>query len=535
MKKRILALVMILCLMPLAALAELTWEKAERLYITFPTMNEWRGRFSKVNNWVIVTPQNLEENWNLVAGRGDTEEEIRARYADESFLFEAYSPDLPADACFRAQVYENEFTRDVWHFRHWDSQQRKELNDYLMSGMVLPDWDVYSLRNCESGETANVQGFFTNYPPATHESGRLRIDFRNGRMYVFSYCVSGRLAGAARWYTALENSQYAMTPLGSLDNKFQDKLLPRLTQCEIDGALPEVVAPGDVQVTGILDKGAKLSVTLDGSEIKADVKSTGKFTVTLPLQQGGEHELILTATHTKYGERRMVHYVRVSDTLTALTVTDAPHGYEAVGKLKLTGQSNPAASLTLMNGETELAHAVADDKGDFRLDFEVEAEELYTLTLIARAEGKEENRREIVFAAEYEDINEAIKAFTKDLSETSFDDICKDVQAYVGEKVKISIYVKEVVINEQGLALIGVEHDGSNLQNRFGGSYIPSDEEHPMVYVNLPGYAQCQLGEKMLLTIYATVDGRRILFDEEGNEQDRVELTADYGTYIILK
>ena len=104
--KRLLAMLMILALLPLAALAgvdaPLTWERQEKKFIDFPTLDGWRGHFSSVQKWTIVTPENLEENWELVSGRGDPEEEIRARYAAPTFLFEAYSPDLPEDACFRA-------------------------------------------------------------------------------------------------------------------------------------------------------------------------------------------------------------------------------------------------------------------------------------------------------------------------------------------------------------------------------------------------------------------------------------------------
>ena len=115
--KRLLAMLMLLALLPLTVLAgvdaPLTWERQEKKFIDFPTLDGWRGHFSSVQKWTIVTPENLEENWELVAGRGDPEEEIRARYAAPTFLFEAYSPDLPEDACFRAEVFETEATREI--------------------------------------------------------------------------------------------------------------------------------------------------------------------------------------------------------------------------------------------------------------------------------------------------------------------------------------------------------------------------------------------------------------------------------------
>ena len=39
----------------------------------------------------------------------------------------------------------------------------------------------------------------------------------------------------------------------------------------------------------------------------------------------------------------------------------------------------------------------------------------------------------------------------------------------------------------------------------------------------------------MIITVYATVDGKRVIFDEDGNEEERIELTAEYGTYLVRK
>ena len=89
--KRLLAMLMLLSLLPLAALAgvdaPLTWERQEKKFIDFPTLDGWRGHFSSVTKWTIVTPENLEENWALVSGRGDPEAEIRATPEMPSSLF----------------------------------------------------------------------------------------------------------------------------------------------------------------------------------------------------------------------------------------------------------------------------------------------------------------------------------------------------------------------------------------------------------------------------------------------------------------
>jgi hypothetical protein len=31
------------------------------------------------------------------------------------------------------------------------------------------------------------------------------------------------------------------------------------------------------------------------------------------------------------------------------------------------------------------------------------------------------------------------------------------------------------------------------------------------------------------------VDGKRVIFTDDGEEEERIELTADYGTYLVSK
>lgn len=527
MMKRMLALLMILALLPLTALAgadtPLVYERTEKKFINFPTMDEWRGHFGSVTKWIIVTPETLDENWELVSGRGDPEEEIRARYADENFLFEAYSPDLPEDACFRAEVFENEITREIWHLRHWNTAERKQINEFLASGKMLPDREMYSITNAETGTNAHVRGYFTNYPPATHESGKLQIHFRNGRMYVFSYCVTGRLAGAKRWYTAKEEAAIAKTPVDtSTESKFLSEALPRMPLYKLESVMPDLIAPGTVTVKGTVDAGSTFVASVDGKEVSAQVDKKGNFTVELPLTEVGERHIVFTVSHAKYTTRTMEYKVNVSDTATPLTITGEPGVLSAIDSVTLAGLSAPGAEITITLDEGKTSSTTAGSDGQFRHVFTVDGRGVYSLKVSAAVEGKEETVREFVFGADYEDADTGIKAFNEEVTDVNFKTICENVEDYIGTKVKISIRTKEITINEQGLGLLSVYNAPSG-----------KEKDQTPLYVNLPGYAQCQIGEKMIITIYATVDGKRVLFTEDGEEEERIELTVDYGTYLV--
>ena len=524
--KRMLACLLLLTLLPLSALAgmdaPLTWERQEKKFIDFPTLDGWRGHFSSVTKWTIVTPENLEENWDLVAGRGDPEEEIRARYAAPTFLFEAYSPDLPEDACFRAEVFENEATREIWHLRHWNTAERKEIRNYMMSGKLLPDREVYSLTNYETNLNAYERGYFTNYPPATHESGRVRMHFYNGKLYVFSYAVTGRLAGAKRWYSSKEEAAYAKTPVYSSEAKFKGEALPRMPLYELTSVLPEIMAPGEIAVTGTVEAGSKVAASLDGQTLTAKVDKKNNFTVAVPLTEAGERMLTITVTNSKYTTRVMEYPINVTENETPLTITKEPAVYSTIGEVEIAGQSEAGAVITITVDDAEPVTVTAGEDGSFTHAIQAEERRAYEVVLTAKAEGKAETTREMVFAADYADTETGIKAYEKLVTDVSFKTIAENVDDYIGTKVKISIKTKEITLNEQGLGLLCIYN-------------AKKEADQTPLYVNMPGYAQCQLGENMILTIYATVEGTRVLFDEDGEEEERIELTADYGTYLVYR
>lgn len=523
MFKRILALLLAL-LLPLTAMAELEFIREEKRFINFPAMDEWRGHFGSVKNWTIVTPDNLDEHLDLVLQRGDTEEEIRARFAGEHFLFEAYSTDLPQDACFRAEVYEDDFTRDVWHLKHLSTEARKELNDYILAGKLLPDRDIYTLSNKGSNESACINGYFTNYPPARLESGKIQFRFRNGRMYVFSYCVSGRLAGASRLFSNKEDGQFSKTPMDlSADSSFRNKMLPRLPDYALDGEVPLMAMPGELTLTGTVEKGSSMTAALDGTPVKASVTKAGKFTVTLPLADNGVHEIALTVAHSKYTTRTMTYTIDVSDEVTPLTMTSWPEGKADVGENMLEGMTAPHAQVSAVLDGGEAVMGTADDAGLFSIKVEVPSKGEHTLLITASADGLAPTSAETTFFAEYTTVEEGIKAFSDGLTTERIDTMSEDPWSYTDEKVKISVRIKDVTVIDTGLGLMCEYNPPSGLKH----------DETPL-YLTIPGYAQCQLHENMIITVYGTVKGEYVIEDEFFPE-NRLWIDVEYGTYMVYR
>ncbi len=516
MMKRLLAMVLILCLLPLWA-AALEYRKEGISYIVFPELDEWQGRFNRRDNWVIVTPETLDEHWEMVAARGDTEEEIRARYAADTFLFEAYSPDIPADSCFRAERFENEHTRDIWHLRHWSDDDFQKVKDYLTSGRAIPNKDVYGL--IRQGHSANrrLVGYFTNYPPETLESGRIHLELRNGKLYVFSYCVSGRMVGNES--ALVEDAEFSWSsPVCHDRSIFLNEAMPRMVLYELEEAFPEDVTPGNVRVSGTAQAGSRMEVTLDGKRVPGAIRDEGDFIVILPLKETGEHQVEMTFNRSGYAERKRTYTVRVSEEMTPLTLLEKPEPFSDLGTMTVSGRTERGANVALWVDGDQTASCLADENGLFSFSFEIKTEDEHSIRLTARAEGKLVNEREISFIACWMDAEKALKEYKKETEKPDHENIWANPGEHLGEKVAFPVYVWDVQTTAEGLFARCVY-----------GRYANTAVEH-MYYVNIKGYARCMFRPREVLTVYGEVSGAAPYADKDGTEYMLPVVEAEFIT-----
>ena len=519
MIKRLTSLLLaLLLLLPAMASAELTYEREEKKYINFPEMDQWRGHFTKVNNWTIVTADTLEDHMELLLARGDSEEEIRTRFAQETLLFEAYSPDLPQDACFRAEKFEDAYTREIWHLRHLSTAERKTLIEEISGGYVLENYDVYSLKSGGSGGGSYLEGWFTNYPPAVHESGKIQLHYRNGALYVFTYNVRNRMTGRSSYLSNKEKEQLDYTPL--MGSSFKGELLPRLTSLTLDDAIPAQMDVGELTLSGSVEKGGALTVTLDGKPVDVDVSKKGTFTLSLKLISDGNHEVVMTATHSKYTDRVETFTIDVSSNRTPMMLTAAPDVYALAGPQTVAGVTDPGTTVTLQLDEGDNVVLTADTNGEFTHTFDVMDAALHVIRVAAIAPGKDMLMGEIPFITEYESVKDGIKEFQKKLTEYTVAELAADPEAHIGERVKISVRVKDVIFTEEGLGIVC----NFNPPNK-------SKQEKTPLYLTFQGYAQDLISAPMIMTIYGTVQGEETVQTEDG-EETRLNIFVEYGTYL---
>ena len=513
--KRMIALLLVLVFLPINALSELQMEEVSNSRILFPELDRMQARFRTVDEWTVVHRDNLDEHMALMRKRGDTEDEIRTRFAEETLLFEAYFVSFPDDACIRMERFVNDTTRDTWHFRHLSTSGRKEFLKLVNEAKLFSQYDTYAAKWKGNGGTSYIECSYTTVPPAVHESGRMCIRLINGQAYVATYAVRDRMAGRSKLRSKRENT--FLTGYTLLDEmRFDVKLLPKLTSFELDEAFPVQADLGEVTIEGKITKGGKLQVTLDGQQITSKVTSSGAFTVALPLTEAGDHEVVFIATHSKYTDRIETFTVNASALRTPLTVTSKPEEYAPAGDHTISGVSDPGAEIVLRLDEREEVTLTADGNGLFSHTYEIMDDQSHLLYIAASASGKDVSIAEIPFITEYETFKDGTKAFEKLLTKHTIAALAKDPDAYKGERVKISVRVKEVDFTEKGLGILCTYNP-------------PKGSKHAKtpLYLTLYGYGQDQIQPDMTMTIYGTVQGQH-----EVDGENRLELLVQYGTYL---
>ncbi len=397
--KRFLCLLLTLLLCPLYAFAELNMDVAKN-YITFPSLDEMTGYFRKSSEWTIVHSGNLDEHMALLLRRGDTEEDIRARFAEETLLWEAYNQGFPEDACVRMERFVNETSRSVWHLRHLSTAERRDLLKKADSGKLLASYDTFSAKFAGSGGTAYIECGFTTFPLALHESGKMHIRYLNGQEYVLTYAVRERMAGRSKLRSARENNLIrGYSPFKSL--KFGVKLLPTMPDFALDEAFPTQVDLEDLTVSGAVPQGARLAVTLDQADIPCTVDGKGAFSVSLPLTAPGDHEVVFTITHGKHTDRVEAFTVNASAHRTPLTITAKPKTDALAGDHTIAGISEPGAEIVLRLDDRDAITLTADEAGAFTHTYEIMDSQAHLLYVAASAQGKDISIIQVPFYTEY--------------------------------------------------------------------------------------------------------------------------------------
>jgi hypothetical protein len=276
---------------------------------------------------------------------------------------------------------------------------------------------------------------------------------------------------------------------------------------------------GTTTLTGTVEKGAKVTAALDGEKISCKVDKKGNFMAELPIQEAGDHEVVFTVTKSKCTDRVERFILQASADRVPLTLTSVPETAALAGEHTIAGTSDPDAEIVLRLDEREAVTLLADAEGKFSHTLEIMDDQAHLLYIAAFAPGKDISILEVPFYTEYETVKDGIEAFEKDLTTYQVRELAEDPEAHLGEKLKISVRVKEVTFTEDGLGILCTYNPPKG-----------SKHEKTPLYLTLYGYGQDQIHADMTMTIYGTVQG---LQDVEG--ENRLNILVQYGTYLVSK
>ena len=520
MKKYLLLVCTLLLLLPACAASALNMT-ADGNYIYLPDYDNPKLYFRNPDQWTFITPDNFEEHMDVLIARGDTEENIRERFAREGMVFEAYSGQIKKDACIRLEMEEDADSRDIWHLKTLSTKERTAFQKEVMNGQHLTNYDTFTFKWQETGKQMYAEIGFTSVPPCGYESGVMNLRYFNGKRYILTYAVSGRRAGRSKLRGTGENEQInKLTPLsGSYFSTCKGEMEPAMPSYSLDEAFPTQVDVGDVTITGKVREGAKMSATLDGEDVKVKVTSKGKFTLELPIKTAGDHDVSITVTHSKNTTRVENYTLNASASRTPLTLTEKPEDLAKAGDQVISGQTEPGAQIILRLDTEDELELTADADGRFTHTFDVMDDQVHLIQITATAPGKDPCRDMVIFVTEYETIRDGVKAFQKNLTDHTIAKMAKDPESYVGERVKISVRVKEVTYTDKGLGILCTYNPPSG-----------SKAAKTPLYLTLYGYAQDQISDNMVMTVYGTVEGAQQVGDES-----RLSILVQYGTYLVSK
>ena len=524
MKKLLMLLTICLALLCLClpALAEVEIEIVDANYIRLPQEGGMKMRFRNTDKWTFVTNDNLDEHIDRVLSRGGTEEAIRERYARDTFLFEAYSEYLPADACIRVELFEDDLTREAWHAQYLDWTKSQEFFGEMANGMYIPWYDIFMGRSGQKDNNAGGTASFTNTPPHALESGTMAVRLINGRMYLVSYNVYGRFACLTNQVTAEDKKALDYAP-NNLKILFDEKALPPMPEFELEEEFPIQADVGDMTVKGTVKKNANLTVTLDGEEIPVELdKKKGEFTVVLPLTEEGDREVVFTATRNDCTDRVERYSINVSSTRTKLHFTEIPQDVVRTGDVKVAGESDPGATISLTLDEGEPVLVTADETGKFAHTFNIKERDLHHLFIMATApDYKDTFKAETWFITEFEEVIDGQLAFHEKTQGLRLVDVIADPEAYQGRHIIVTIHMDRVDILEGGLGILCKEYF-NDIEKSYGFYKGPLN----YCYVEFEGYAHGEPRKNMVLEVYGIVNGT---YEHEGQLLPRIEM--QFGVY----
>ena len=449
-------------------------------------------RLQKLEEWTVVTPENMQEHMALLTARGDGEDAVKWRFANANIELEAYHPKLPRGRV-RMQVFEDEQSRSVWNLEELTKGQmadlKKELEESLFQGYL-------HLFNVKYDGTAPKQnrdfhGSMIAYPPSAYESGIFCLRYFNGKAYLLSYtentqASSKKILAGDSTYDRIQS----WTDVVAYHPKLVGEKLTAVADLRTDTSRLILNAhSGDFLFTGITEKDARVTLRVGERDFPAAVDGEGAYGGTVTLAPG-LNTVVAAAEKSGLSANTLSRVISANDAMAALELTAYPMGSVDRANMRVAGVTAPGGTVTVKIDEEAPMQAEVKEDGSFSCPVTAEDWVEHTIEITAAYPGLENCTAKFSFEPGYEDAAKGIAAYKKTLtSGVTGKKISAGPDAYVGSRVKMEVYTTQVERTDGRLILT---------------ARIDKDKNRPILLV-CPDYMEDAILDQMILTVYGTV------------------------------
>ena len=427
-KWRGMAFLLLLLCLPLSALASASGSS------WLPVEGEGCSVYLPKNEkYTFVTRENLDEMMDICTAGGDSEKDVRMRFANDAVVWEAYRADLPGR--LRLEIYEDEWSHFAWDTVTMMDGPFKRLPKYLEDNGWLSN--RYHLFNLDARiYDRAITGKLIAYPPYAYESGRFSLHAYNGKFYMLIYCDNAPASSEKHW----QDGVYDIVGSGLLrENAFRrdDKALAKSTHMTDLMPMEENhvfnLHPGAYKIQGMTEGNAKITADTDGVITQAKVESLA-YEATVELAEGS-NLITLTAQKKDRLDAVMQLEYTVNSQMAELVLSQFPYQNTDRNDMKVSGWTSPEGKITLQLDEGEIIDVKVDDKGKFSYTIEVADWETYDLKIVASQEGLEDCTVLTTFTPDYteEDWEIGMNRYRKTLAEKPLKDVIVDMNANPGD------------------------------------------------------------------------------------------------------
>ena len=438
MRKIILILLCLLCLLPAAALAD-----------SFTFAEQGASCQIDGNKYTIITPENVAGKTAWLAKQNTTADEVLADFTERGVLLQAWHVD--GDACLEITAVQDDYGTQYYDVNQVSEAERKnyrlghtsdKTGEWRAQGYdyTSAQWKNYK----KSGRFLQLE--YTRTNNGTTYRGYARKTVRNGWHIQVDYQVHGR--------GVKSSDQTALETVMNTWQFFEVAARPATsaTRLIFTATPPHETNTGKFTVSGTGSTGLKIVGVVmrmsasDAHQFETTVDSKGKFDLNIKLPQEGYWLMTYTVMNgEEILEEGAFDPITYDDKLLLVTMNS-----ELPATMSLTGSSLTISGTTMKQTKVQCIvdgrynkSITTNNSGSFSFTFDTSEEGIYNITLVF--EKKNYTARRFRCEATREFTQEDRKQTIRDQAvKPSYKTLLSKISGYTGKYMVYTLNVRDV-------------------------------------------------------------------------------------------